>query len=208
MPVFTKARFRCLFIHIPKTGGTSLEAAMRRLGWGEQMSLREHVAQLHHLKVSPQHYHGALLDQILHWDAIDRSFTICRHPFQRFKSEYYWQHEMGIAPCADPLEWAAEVMDRCRTDPWAFDNHLRPQVDFLPPNQACEVFRLEDDGVRKALEYANALAPAGPLRKWWVASFPARPHRSTLAKPVEDAFAGLRGQIEDFYAADMRFFGY
>ena len=161
-----------------------------------------------HFKISPQHYHALLLDQIIRWDAIDLCFTVCRHPFHRLKSEYYWQRDLGIAPASQADEWLARVMEQFSNEPSAFDNHLRPQVEFIPPDQSCKVFRLEDDGVKRALAWVDASAPAGRLRTWALATFPAWRHKSAPAKEVEVAFAGLRQEIENFYSQDMAHFGY
>ena len=217
MPIFTKytkPQVRCLFIHIPKTGGTSLENALHRLGWLEQLKspapIREEgpLDSVKHFKISPQHYHALLLDQIIRWEAIDLCFTVCRHPFHRLKSEYYWQRELGIAPAGQPEEWLTRVMEQFSNEPSVFDNHLRPQVEFIPPDQSCKVFRLEDDGVKRALAWVDASAPASRLRTWTLAAFPAWRHKSAPAKEVEVAFAGLRQEIETFYSRDMAYFGY
>ena len=209
MPIFSKGTSQCLFIHIPKTGGTSIEYGMRRLGWRWSLihlgSLQNTLRQF---KISPQHYHGALLDQIVRLDAMDLVFTLCRHPFDRLKSEYYWQHSTGLAKDAEPEAWISRALVKLKDDESSFDNHLRPQAEFLLPSHDCKILRLEDDGVRHALKMADSLAPAGSLRRWSVSVLPVWKNRSTSSRRVEQAFASLRPQIESFYAADMGRFGY
>lgn len=209
MPMFARGGTRCLFIHIPKTGGTSVEHGLRRLGWKESLILHANVHEVvRHFKVSPQHYHSDLLDQVVRWEALDRVFTLCRHPFDRLKSEYYWQQRTGLAPAQAPEVWLSSVLERFYQEACAFDNHIRPQVDFITRKLPCTVIRVEDDGVRRALELADACAPAGRLRWWSVRAFPNWREQSTRSRVTEEAFAALRPQIEDFYAADMVRFGY
>ncbi len=208
MPIFAKDRFRCLFIHIPKTGGTSVEDAMRRLGWSESLIVHAAVDQLHHFKITPQHYHAELLDQILQWDAIDLTFSLCRHPFDRMKSEYYWQLDVGFAKDVSPHAWFGNVVEQFARDPCAFDNHLRPQVEFIPRDRACELLRLEDNGVRRALELADRLSPAGWFKRRSGSVFSIWRQKSRPSKAVEDAFSDLRLRIEDFYSVDMAYFKY
>jgi hypothetical protein len=208
MPVFTKEGVRCLFIHIPKAGGTSLESALRRLGWADQLILHEPITQVRHFKTSPQHFHGPLLEEIMRWEMLDGAFTICRHPFERLKSEFYWQQASGTAPSASPSLWLQSVFDTFGRDPYAFDNHLRPQHEFLPAGRSVKVFKLEDAGVEQAVAFADGLSRASPLRRWMLDRFPRRRHSFEKSAAVEAEFSALRGRIEAAYAVDMAFFGY
>jgi len=209
MPIFVKGRIRCLYVHIPKAGGTSLKQSLRRHGWEEQLSVRgQPVQALQHLRCSPQHYHRELLEQLLRLEAFDLAFTVCRHPFSRMKSEYYWQRDNGLAPSLDPHAWFEAVLAAYAHDPYVYDNHLRPQQDFILAQPGFKVFKVEEDGVRQALARTDALAPASPLQRLADALRPARAHRSTPSPQVEAAFAALRPRIEAFYAQDMARFGY
>lgn len=186
-----------------------MEYSMRRLGWQWSLIHRRGVKEtLYEFKVSPQHYHGALLDQIVRLDSMDLVFTLCRHPFDRLKSEYYWQLRNGLTGDGAPDAWLSRVLAQFADDAYSFDNHLRPQVDFLLPGHDCKVFRLEDNGVNQALLIANSLAPVGILGQWSIRIRPVWKNRSASIHQVERAFARLRPKIEAFYAADMARFGY
>ncbi len=208
MPVFTKKGVRCLYIHIPKAGGTSLESALRRLGWADQLIIHEPITQVRHFKASPQHFHGPLLEEIMRWEMLDAAFTICRHPFERLKSEFYWQQASGIAPSAVPRVWVESVFDAYRLDPYAFDNHIRPQQEFLPAGRSVKVFKLEEGGVEQAVAFVDQFAAATPLRRWMLQRFPRRRHSFAKSSAVEAEFAAMRGRIEAFYSRDMQFLGY
>jgi hypothetical protein len=209
MSIFVKQGIRCLFVHIPKTGGTSVEHSLRGFGWLDTLSVRtQHVRDLRYLKATPQHFHGDLLEALFRWEEINLAFTICRHPFDRMKSEYYWQRNNDVAPDSKPREWLDAVRNQYAQDPYIYDNHLRPQVEFIPVQREVLTFRLEEGGVRKALDRVNALAPASRFQQWAAQTFPARLNRSKPSPEAEADFQGLRREIEDFYARDMAHFGY
>jgi hypothetical protein len=100
------------------------------------------------------------------------------------------------------------VLKQYAQDPYVYDNHLRPQVEFVPAHRELLTFRLEEDGVRKALTRVNALAPASRFQQWAARTFPARLNRSKPSPEAEADFKGLRREIEDFYSQDMAHFGY
>ena len=208
MPVFTKDGVRCLYIHIPKAGGTSLESALRRLGWADQLIIHEPVTQVRHFKASPQHFHGPLLEEIMRWEMLDAAFTICRHPFERLKSEFYWQQASGNSPSSVPTAWLERVFDIYAQDPYAFDNHIRPQHEFLPGGRSVKVFKLEEKGVEQAVAFVDRFSKATPLRRWMLERFPRRRHSFAKSAAVEAEFMAMRARIEAFYAKDMAFFGY
>jgi hypothetical protein len=209
MSIFVKHGIRCLFVHIPKTGGTSVEHSLRAFGWFDPLIVRaQTVKELRYLKATPQHFHADLLEALFRWEEINLAFAICRHPFDRMKSEYYWQLNKALAPDSRPREWLDAVLKQYAQDPYVYENHLRPQVEFVPAHRELLTFRLEEDGVRKALTRVNALAPASRFQQWAARTFPARLHRSKPSPEAEADFKGLRREIEDFYSQDMAHFGY
>lgn len=209
MPVFLKGKKSCLFIHIPKAGGSSVEAAARFLGWREYLSVRGvNASCLSMFKSSPQHFHAEVLSSFLDFDRFDLVFSICRDPFSRFKSEYYWQLAQGLTDLP-PDEWAVMALDSVRRDSWVFDNHLRPQSDFIPVGPKVVLFKLEEDGVRKARE---ALRVLGGDRSFAIrdlfslgSAHKKASVKSCAAESVLDAFSG---RVYEFYKQDYERFGY
>jgi hypothetical protein len=181
---------------------------MRRLGWAEGLIVHAAVSELRHFKVTPQHYHADILDQIICWEALDLTFALCRHPFSRMKSEYYWQSDVGFNKGLAPEDWFNTVTENFSRDPCAFDNHIRPQVDFVPCGKPCKLLKLEDEGVRRAIESMNALAPAGWFNRGLRGVSSIRRQQSKSIPEIESEFLRLRTRIEDFYASDMKYFGY
>lgn len=146
MPVFRKGERKFLFIHIPKTGGSSIERAFADVGYNTLYrdgsvgpttwnSIR---------KCTPQHMHGDMLEAIFRIDRFDGVFTVVRDPLARFKSEYLWRHR-NVDFTIDGRsveEWTAKTFSRYRKNPFVFDNHIRPQADFILDRT--QIFRFED----------------------------------------------------------------
>lgn len=145
MPVFIKDERYVLFPHVPKTGGTSIERLFKGNGW--QMHLRDGRTgrgTLHWVRrCSPQHMHAQLLREVIDLSRVDLIFMVVRDPIARFRSEYAMrQTAPGHTDAASVEAWADRIFARYATDPYAVDNHIRPQHEFYL--DGCEVFRLED----------------------------------------------------------------
>jgi Sulfotransferase family len=147
MPIFEKGAFKILFIHIPKTGGTTIEETFVRNGF--KMSYRRggRYGKLNEFDrnngCSPQHMHADLLAK--HFIRSDFNYVFCtvRHPESRFLSE--WRSRKRDFPNVDPdcLDAVADHLPPSYArNPFLYDNHLRPQHEFLWGHP--EVFRLED----------------------------------------------------------------
>jgi hypothetical protein len=144
MPVFTRNNDSVLYIHIPKSGGSSIEHIASQCGWEESFSVRgKPLNKIKFYKASPQHFHESLLSDIFNFNEFNVVFTVVRNPFQRIKSEYYWQKSQGIT-ASSPTEWIARVFNEYSDDKYIYDNHIRPQVEFIPKGSNSKVFRLED----------------------------------------------------------------
>lgn len=114
MPVFKKEKIA--FIHIPKTGGTSIVTAFLEMGYK-----REPISTTNH---SPQH---STLNELYELGFVDDSYKIItsiRHPYARFTSEYNYRREHGYA---DSIEQFA--LDFFSGGDW--DNHNLSMSQFL-----------------------------------------------------------------------------
>ena len=152
MPVFERGSIRNLFIHIPKTGGSSLEKGLRDAGFRQSYWSREKTAY----GCSPQHLHAEALQKTFDVSSFDLVFTVVRDPVDRAVSEFNMRRpaeageDSGDEQFRRWFSWCRKSIGR---RPWALDNHIRPQVDFMVPD--CRVFRFED-GLDMVLRFALA----------------------------------------------------
>lgn len=145
------------FAHCPKAGGTSIERFMvdrwgervGLLGWGwDRLWAWQGGERAGGIPSSPQHYiwtdaAGVLPDQP------DAVFAVVRDPVARMVSEYRYQKSerrtgrMGrVLHLLDFSTWLHLMAAVHARNPYAFDNHLRAQAEFVP--EGATVFRLED----------------------------------------------------------------
>lgn len=207
MPVFRQGERKFLFIHIPKTGGSSIERAFADAGWDTlYRDGRVGPKSWNDIRLcTPQHMHREMLESIFRIDRFDGVFTVVREPMARIRSEYLWRHrKSGFSIDGRSVEeWTAGSFARYAKDPFLFDNHLRPQVDFLVDR--AEVFRFED-GLDEMAATLNAK---------WDLGLPAalprvREGSSTTQHSSKDVevTTSMRDLVRDFYREDYRKFGY
>lgn len=144
MPVFERNSDRVLFIHVPKTGGTSIEKLFVDNGWrmsffdgGGERSINPV------LKCSPQHFHAEMISSLFDVSAFEAVFMLVREPSNRLVSEFNWRKKHGlIGSDSDCNNWIQEAVLGYEDNSFVLDNHVRPQCQFELPE--ARVFRLED----------------------------------------------------------------
>ncbi|MCL7945112.1 sulfotransferase family 2 domain-containing protein [Marinobacter sp. ATCH36] len=214
MPIFSKDEMNILFIHIPKSAGSSIERIGSDFGWRESFSVRgESLQNLEHYKATLQHLHAEPLESLLNPDKFDAIFTIVRNPFSRLKSEYYWQRSQRITDLS-VTEWINDTFERYSKNHYLYDNHIRPQTEFLLDNERMKVFKLEDNGIDKAkklfidLSYIRGQSNF-VKRKFFSRLLPERQEkRSVKDRDIETEFNKHYNEVVDFYKEDFSFFSY
>ena len=206
MPVFIKDKRYVLFPHVPKTGGTSVERLFRRSGWDVHLrSGQVGAGTLHYVRrCSPQHLHGALLSELIDLRRVDLTFMVVRDPIARFRSEYAMrQKDPSRTDEASVDAWAARVLGRRSSNPYALDNHLRPQHEFLLPDT--EVYRLEDglQAMVDDLEKRFGLGLTAELDHRLKSS-----ERHGIASRDVEISRALEKTLRELYAEDFRQFGF
>lgn len=147
------------FVHIPKTGGTTVEVWLGALAPLRFKTTGVPAA----LKYTPQHFTYTDLRTIFGEDFFHYSFCIVRNPYERFASEYRMQHILGQRGFWKAFEsfpaWVETVTQQLRNQPWMLDAHLRPQWQFV--SNAVNVFKYEDglETILKRVAKVNSLPP-------------------------------------------------
>lgn len=176
------------FVHIPKTGGSSIETYLgqkgtvalrfkRRMGWSASTT---------------QHMHAAIHTKIIPDSFYDAGFVVLRDPVARFTSEYRYQKDMGRTSQSF-ADWAVATLGRYADDPYILDNHIRPQSEFLRPGLTKFLF---EDGLSPIFDWIDRVTDTPPgNRDLW----------EKRAKPMAiDVPQDVRRKLESFYAADYR----
>ena len=181
------------FAHIPKTGGSSVEAAMRAAG--ARRALHFHK-RLDFVRCNLQHMHAELFDTFVPPAFYHRGFTVVRHPVARLTSEYRWRQNLDHVSESFGA-WVNTQLTRYPEDHYILDNHFRPQVEFI--GKKIEVFKFEDTMpqiLRQIAEMTGLDLDVGTHRR-------SIPPKEELVWSPEVRAAALR-----FYAADFETFGY
>ena len=155
MPIFIKDNKYFLFVHVPKTGGTSLEVVFARSGSAAAYIDFGGKGTLNHLRrCAPQHMHGELLQSQFVIEKFDGIFMVVRNPYDRFRSEYCMAHPVNCDPSGNAVEaWAEKVFAEYAEDNYVHDNHIRPQNEFFVPGAV--VFRFEQGFTNIIMDIAS-----------------------------------------------------
>ena len=211
MPSLTLSNRLIWFAHCPKAGGTSIEQAMvatwgsavGHLHWGWDLWWRREGHRTADPPNSPQHLVWADACRVLPRTP-DDIFAMVRDPVARMASEHRWQRRgrratrLGRTLAYLPFAlWVRVMICAAQKNPHVFDNHFRPQSDFVPATAI--TFRLED-GLTPALNWLRQITDEPTLP-----ACPPHAIPSGAGKPVGACEAGLIGEA---FHEDHKRFGY
>ena len=193
MPLFRINDLDLLFIHIPKTGGTSIEKWLSDLG---EISYYSTVVPSF-LKCSPQHFmmsYFKLLNPYLDCPA----FTIVRNPYERAESEYFFRVR-GQIPKLRPKfsAWMIKQLQHVSRNPHHLDNHFMPQSYYIEDGVAVHRF---EDGFDVIIENISKAYGIDPPEKI--------PHAHKSVRTKVEWSTELLIKFNAFYAADFEMLGY
>jgi hypothetical protein len=151
MPYFKNNNINTLFIHIPKTGGTSVENYLSKKYniplnlkslWG---GLDERFKKYNlNLKNSTQHLTlGAILNKKFLFN-IDMNnlkiITIVRNPYNRIISELFYNNKINInSTKKEVYNILLDILKEYIKNEYICDNHIKPQYLFLLNNEIKDI---------------------------------------------------------------------
>ena len=204
MPINKK--YKILFIHIPKTAGSSIEIffEMQRKEWFYQGSP---AYSINTVKYAPQHFTAEIMKEKFKQFDMYFKFAFVRNPYDRLLSEYYFMHRgAGIEFFNDPGNFERWVFGYLNKKGKEFTNcycHKIEQyryvydvtgklVDFVGKFE-----NLQEDfnKVLKIMDYQGS----GKLMKSQSAKF--EKNKKLLTDKVKH-------RIKDVYYADFKLFNY
>lgn len=130
-----------LYVHIPKTGGTSVIDFFRN--YNCDIFLHNEAARLSQLLRCPiQHWDYKQLESAYNIDAFDFSFVIVRNPLYKAFSNYIWAQKEQDWPNFD--FFVDKLIIRYeRYGDYYFHNHWKPQNKFVG-EKINKIYRYED----------------------------------------------------------------
>jgi hypothetical protein len=205
MPLAIAGNRTIYFAHVPKAGGTSVELYLqRRFG---PLSLRPltrtgresdfHRGAFSSVMNTPNHLVAQDARHFLP-RRVDLAFVLVRDPLARIASEFRFQRPHSRIAAMGFSTWLRVMLRAVALDPRIYDNHIRPQVDFL--TEGMEAFRLEDGLGRIVGWLDERLGETAPETEMThaqkSASIPVAPTREDVAL------------VARVFAADYARFGY
>ncbi len=139
MPLYSfeknKRKAFFLFIHVPKTGGTSIVEFLRHLKFSEYFGYDSNFRK--QFKEPPQHFTYNLLNEMINIELLDFSFAIVRNPINRIISSYFWSLENSSKSSLylnmDFQTWFNFQTEDFKKNKNTLSNHILPQYYFIGP---------------------------------------------------------------------------
>lgn len=207
MPIFRKDGRNILFVHVPKTGGSTIEKVFRESGY-QTLYLDGKVgpASVNHVRrCTPQHMHADMLEMNFRLGNFDEIFMMVRDPLARFKSEYIWRNrkDLKVVDAESVNSWGAKAFKQYARDNFVFDNHLRRQVEFHLPNSS--VYRFED-GMRGVVDDLNARLDLGLNPD--IPKLKDGKQQTGFSSSDVIVSPGMETKVKEIYGEDYTSFGY
>ena len=206
MPFINLSGKNVLFMHIPKTGGTTVENWLTSFA-PLHLNCEHNAGYSNTFRSTPQHFTSDDIRKLFVDGFFSYSFLFVRNPYDRIESEYRYLIKMGrLKPGIKNLwsipsfnQWIQKSLKEMGRNPWIWDNHLRPQWEYIYPSS--DVFKMEDgllNGIKTVAPKMGVLAPI---------SLPYL--NQTREMDISTRWSDeSRSLVQKYYARDFKEFGY
>lgn len=195
MPILRAGSKVVLFVHIPKTGGTSVEQWLRSVAPLSMYSPK----RADFVPCVPQHFDAQIMKYLFDESLFDYSFAVVRNPYDRIISEFKYRNESKRYGLFVPSfkRWVRRNLAEYGKNNYLLSNHIRPQTDFLMPG--VESFKIEDgfSHLQRRLQEVLGIAMTETV-----------PHSNKSSDRPVEMDAGTMDIIYDFYRKDFEALGY
>ncbi len=199
MPILHYKNTRLLYLHVPKTGGGTIEAFLGSLG-----RLQFHtVGMPPSLRCTPQHFRMADFNALFGKRYFDHVVMTVRNPYDRIASEYrmramiagkgFWKASPSFSL------WLQQNLEAAAGNPFHLDNHLRPQWEFH--GSGVTVLRYEQ-GLPAITRHMAELLGVEPPKEL------PRVHETSSSGIEVDWDLSDRLRVQEFYRRDFELFDY
>lgn len=199
MPFVQIGTKRLLYLHVPKTGGGTVEEWLRTLAPLQFHSVGMPTA----LRCTPQHLRMSDFRELFGDGYFDHVVMTVRNPYDRIASEYRMRAVLGGKGFWNAFPsfslWLEQVLEAAAKNPFHLDNHIRPQWHFT--GSGVEILRYED-GLPTILDRTARLLEVPPPKE-----IPRVHDTSDSGVEVRWDLAD-RLLVQNFYARDFELFGY
>ena len=182
-----------IFVHIPKTAGSSITRALRAVGGKKDHAL---CAKTKHETVE------SFVERVGHHEFTSRhSFTVIRDPLDRFVSHFRFLKTRGFRDVdhlysLDEYAYAVESNDPIVCRP----ARVLPQHKFISLGK--------DIVVNSVIKYEELKVDTPSIFKELGIHLVDLPHRNVSSYPLEPASRYVREVVLKLYASDYEIFGY
>lgn len=213
MPYFSSKNINVLFIHIPKTGGSSVD------NYFAQKINKTLDTSLYYEEKPSKFYGVSLQHQTLqtikgnpdffkiNWNNITL-MTIVRNPYTRILSEVFWRrchlmkHNKNIKMYQNKEEVELQIknyINLYKNDNNVLDNHMRPQYEFLIDL---------DNNINKNIIILRTEKLTELMKKQGWNDFNFKKNESIKFNPTDWLTPDSISLINEVYSKDFEYFGY
>jgi hypothetical protein len=206
MPFLTVKGKNILYMHIPKNAGTTVENWLASLG-PVHLSCNYNLGYSHTFRTTPQHFTADDIQRLFADGFFSYSFLFTRNPYERIESEYRYLHKIGhlkremknLWTVPSFSQWIKKSLEEINSNPWIWDNHLRPQWEYVYPQ--ADIYKMEDgllNGIKAVALKMDVVAPT---------ELPRLNHTREI--DVSTTWNDeSRSLVKKYYARDFKEFGY